>query len=379
MQRNPPLYQTFIDVSRVLDFLLKISAGISFLLGVIWSKDGVGVGGKILFSATFLFAVLWLLNRSGRSQSAGILFMLVTISIVTFLAVREDGYYNVPTIVYPVIIIFGGMLFGRKSIPYFTSLVVLIFLGFWHLEKIDVIQPFGGRVDYWVGDLVTVLSLLLTTSLILWVLLTLIETNVNRIAQSEQTLQAIFDSTLTSWAAALELRGYESSGHSERIVKLVTRFGDHLGLDASDKADLFYGALLHDIGKMGIAESVLLKQGTLSDEELSQMREHPKLGKEILEDIPELSKAAELVLSHHEQVDGGGYPEGLLGDDIPLIAKIFIILDNWDALTNDQVYRKAWPKEKVVQYLLKDSDIKFDDRLIEEFINMIEDRGNHED
>jgi hypothetical protein len=332
----------------------------------------------MLFSAASLFVVLWLLNRAGRSQFAGIAFMLVTISVVTFWAVREDGYYNVPTIVYPIIIIFAGMLFGRNSIPYFAGLIVLIFFGFWYLERIDVIQPFGGRVEYWIGDLVTVLALLLATSLILWVLLTLIETNVNRIIQSERTLQSIFDSTLTSWAAALELRGYESSGHSERIIKLVNRFGDHLGLDASDKADLFYGALMHDIGKMGIAESVLLKRGALNDEELSQVRDHTKVGKEILEDIPELSRAAELVLSHHEHVDGRGYPDGLMGDDIPLIAKIFIILDNWDALTNDQVYRKAWSKEKVVEYLLKDTGKKFDEALIEEFINMIEDQGYHE-
>jgi hypothetical protein len=376
MQRNLLINQSLIDESKILDFLLLISGGINFLLAIIWSRDGVGVGGKVLFGAAFLFALLWLLNRVGYRQAAGISFILITISLATFFAIREDGYYNVPTVVYPIIIIFAGMLFGRKSIPYVTGLIVLIFLSFWYLEKIDIIQPFGGTVEYWIGDLVTVLALLLASSLILWLLLTLIEANVNRIIQSEKTLQSIFDSTLTSWAAALELRGYEPSGHSDRIVKLVTRFGDHLGLGASDRADLYYGALLHDIGKMGIAESVLLKRGALTDEELSQVREHPRFGSDILEGIPELSSAAELVMFHHEQVDGSGYPLGISEDDIPLTAKIFIIIDNWESLTNDQVYRKAWPKEKVVQYLFKDSGYKFDQELIKEFIRMIEDEEN---
>lgn len=378
MQRNLLFNQSLLDESKILDFLLIISGGINFLLAIIWSRDGVGVGGKVLFGAAFLSASLWLVNRAGYRHAAGISFIVLMISLATFFSIREDGYYNVPTVVYPIIIIFAGMLFGKRSIPYLTGLIVLIFLSFWYLEKIDVIQPFGGTVEYWIGDLVTVLALLVATSLILWLLLTLIETNVSRIIQSENTLQSIFDSTLTSWAAALELRGYEPSGHSDRIVKLVTRFGDHLGLDASDKADLYYGALLHDIGKMGIAESVLLKRGALDDEELSQVRDHSRLGRDILEDIPELSRAAEVVMFHHEQVDGSGYPSGLSDDEIPLTAKIFIIIDNWDSLTNDQVYRKAWPKEKVIQYLFKDSGSKFDEELINEFINMVEEEENDE-
>jgi HD-GYP domain-containing protein (c-di-GMP phosphodiesterase class II) len=106
------------------------------------------------------------------------------------------------------------------------------------------------------------------------------------------------------------------------------------------------------------------------------VREHPRFGSDILEGIPELSSAAELVMFHHEQVDGSGYPLGISEDDIPLTAKIFIIIDNWESLTNDQVYRKAWPKENVVQYLFKDSGYKFDQELIKEFIRMIEDEEN---
>jgi hypothetical protein len=378
MKNNLQDYGSLLDVSNILDFLLKVSLGLSFLLAIIWSRDGVGVGGKVLFGTTVISAILWMINRAGYSQAAMISFILTTISVVTFFAIREDGYYNVPTVVYPVIIIFAGMLLGRKSIPYLTALMILIFISFWYLEGVGLIQPFGGVVEYWIGDLVTLLALLVATSLILWLLLTLIETNVNRIIESEQTLQSIFDSTLTSWAAALELRGYETSGHSERIIRLVTMFGDHLELDAADKADLYYGALLHDIGKMGIPESILLKQDTLDEEEYRLVKQHSGMGRQLLAGIPELSRAAELVLSHHEQVDGSGYPNGLGGKEIPLIAKIFIIIDNWEVLTTDQVYRKAWPKEKVVQYLFEDSGIKFDKGLVSEFIKMIEGEGNSE-
>jgi HD-GYP domain-containing protein (c-di-GMP phosphodiesterase class II) len=132
------------------------------------------------------------------------------------------------------------------------------------------------------------------------------------------------------------------------------------------------GALLHDIGKMGVPDAILLKEGDLTDEEWQIMRKHPEFARDMLMPITYLNNALNIPYCHHEKWDGTGYPQGLKGTQIPLVARIFMVVDVWDALTNDRTYRKKWTKEKTCQYIREQSGKHFDPQVVEIFLNHIQ-------
>jgi putative nucleotidyltransferase with HDIG domain len=169
----------------------------------------------------------------------------------------------------------------------------------------------------------------------------------------------------------LELFDKDTEGHSLRVTELSLNISRALKLPEDEIKHIRRGALLHDIGKMGISDQVLNKTGSLSEEERKSIEEHPWYAYQLLKDIPYLEKALEIPLSHHERWDGSGYPQGLRGDRIPLSARIFAIADNWDALTSDRPYRKAWPKEDVVEYIQRQAGKMFDPELVVLFIKKV--------
>ena len=185
-------------------------------------------------------------------------------------------------------------------------------------------------------------------------------------------LELAYETTLEGWAQALELRDKETEGHSRRVTKLSMSIGEKVGLDEEEIRYLCYGALLHDIGKMGVPDEVLNKPGALTSEERKIIEHHPTYAYEMLKDIGYLQSAISIPYSHHENWDGTGYPQGLLGDEIPLSARIFSIADNWDALTSDRPYRKAWSREKTLKYIQEESGKKFDPNIVETFLAMNE-------
>jgi PAS domain S-box-containing protein/putative nucleotidyltransferase with HDIG domain len=186
-------------------------------------------------------------------------------------------------------------------------------------------------------------------------------------------LMHAYDSTLEGWALALELRDMETEGHSQRVTELTVRLARNLGIRESNLPHVRRGALLHDIGKMGIPDSILLKPGPLNEEEWEIMRQHPVHAYEMLRHIDYLKPALEIPYCHHEKWDGSGYPRGLNGEDIPLPARIFAVVDVWDALLSDRPYRKAWPEEKVLDYLRQQSGKHFDPKVLEAFLAMAKD------
>jgi putative nucleotidyltransferase with HDIG domain len=198
-----------------------------------------------------------------------------------------------------------------------------------------------------------------------------------KIIKSEMDIQDAYDLTLEAWAKALELRGREVSGHSRRVTELSVKLANRLGFDRDEIIQLRRGALLHDIGKMGVPEKILLKPGPLTEEELEVIWQHPLMGREIFKDIPYLAEALKVVSSHHEQVDGSGYPEQLLHDEIPITARVFSVVDNWDMLCSDRPYGKGWSKEETIAYLEKESGKKFDPMVVRELVALLgeEDRG----
>ena len=177
---------------------------------------------------------------------------------------------------------------------------------------------------------------------------------------------------MDSWSRALDLRDKETEGHTQRVAELTLRIAKKMNFSKEELIHIRRGALLHDIGKLGVPDNILLKPGPLTDEEMNFMRQHTKFAYELIHPIEYLRPALSIPTTHHEKWDGSGYPGGLKGDQIPLAARIFAIVDVYDALTSDRPYRPAWPKEKVIQYIRENSGSHFDPQIVPIFLQEIE-------
>jgi HD-GYP domain-containing protein (c-di-GMP phosphodiesterase class II) len=184
---------------------------------------------------------------------------------------------------------------------------------------------------------------------------------------NEELLEAN-EGMIEGWAVALELRDRETEGHSRRVTDMSVALARRFGFAGQRLDDLRHGALLHDIGKMGIPDSVLLKPGPLSEEEFAIMKRHPAIGRDLLSRMRFMERSLDIPYCHHEKWDGSGYPSGLAGELIPLPARIFAIVDVWDALRSDRPYRKAWPENKVLEHVCSLSGAHFDPAVVEAFV-----------
>jgi HD-GYP domain-containing protein (c-di-GMP phosphodiesterase class II) len=185
-------------------------------------------------------------------------------------------------------------------------------------------------------------------------------------------LLAAYEATIEGWARALELRDKETLGHSERVIDLTLRLASVIGIPREQFAQLRRGVLLHDIGKMGVPDNILLKPGPLSQDEWVIMKQHPTFAYEMLSGIPYLREALDVPYSHHERWDGTGYPQGLSGENIPLSARIFSIVDVWDALTSKRPYRPAWREQDTKSYIRDQAGKQFDPQIVEAFLRMLD-------
>jgi putative nucleotidyltransferase with HDIG domain/PAS domain S-box-containing protein len=180
-----------------------------------------------------------------------------------------------------------------------------------------------------------------------------------------------YDLTIQGWAKALELRDIETEGHSRRVTEVTDRLARRMNYKKEDLVHIRRGALLHDIGKLGIPDAILHKPDKLSDSEWETMRQHPAIGYKLLSQIDFLGPALDVVRYHHEKWDGSGYPRGLDGDIIPLSARIFAIADVWDALRSDRPYRPAWDDERALEYIKSESGKHFDPEVVEAFLKEV--------
>jgi response regulator RpfG family c-di-GMP phosphodiesterase len=179
-----------------------------------------------------------------------------------------------------------------------------------------------------------------------------------------------YDATIQGWARALELRDKETQGHSQRVTDMTVKLAECMHYPESKLVHLRRGALLHDIGKMGVPDGSLLKSGPLSEAEWEVMRRHPRYAYDLLKGIPFLEEALEIPYCHHEKWDGSGYPRGLVGEEIPLAARIFAVIDVWDALRSERHYREAWPAEMALNYIRTQSGKYFDPQVVEAFLKL---------
>jgi putative nucleotidyltransferase with HDIG domain len=189
--------------------------------------------------------------------------------------------------------------------------------------------------------------------------------------RSNHDLALAYDATIEGWSHALDLRDKDTEGHTVRVTEMTLKLARIMGLHEEQLIHIKRGALLHDIGKMGVPDSILLKPDVLTDADWEVMRRHPQLAYDWLAPIAFLQKALEIPYCHHEKWDGSGYPRGLKGEQIPLSARIFTVVDIWDALTSDRPYRQAWPEEEVLDYIRKNSGRHLDPAVVEVFIRSL--------
>jgi putative nucleotidyltransferase with HDIG domain len=187
------------------------------------------------------------------------------------------------------------------------------------------------------------------------------------IQRSNVDLSLAYESTIEGWSRAMDMRDKNTEGHSYRVMEMTLQIARKLEIKDEDLVHIRRGALLHDMGKMGVPDSILLKSGPLTDEEWTIMRRHPENAWKMLSPIEHLRPAIDIPYFHHEKWDGTGYPKGLKGEEIPLAARIFAIVDVWDALTSNRPYRVAWPEERVLQHIRSLSGKHFDPRIVEIF------------
>ena len=192
-----------------------------------------------------------------------------------------------------------------------------------------------------------------------------------RTQQTAHDLERAYETTLEGWASALELRDQETEGHTRRVLALTLKLAQAMGIAPADLTNVRRGALLHDIGKMGIPDSVLLKPGTLNEREWEIMRRHPEYAYRLLSSIEYLRPVLDIPYCHHEKWDGTGYPRGLKGEEIPLVARIFTVVDVWDALCSDRPYRVAWTAEQARAYIQAEACKSFDPQVVEQFLVLL--------
>jgi putative nucleotidyltransferase with HDIG domain len=209
---------------------------------------------------------------------------------------------------------------------------------------------------------------ILVTAVMLY---TLVLFDFSALKKAQYTLEQGYDATLKGWARALDLRDRSTEKHTQRVAELTLNLATSIGIREPELTHLRRGALLHDIGKIGIPDRILLKPGALTDDEWRIMHQHPNHAYEMLSPIEYLQPALDIPYCHHEKWDGTGYPRGLKGEQIPLAARIFAVVDVWDALTSSRPYREAWTNEQTLDYIQAEAGKSFDPQVVQEFLKMV--------
>ncbi|MFZ5808225.1 MAG: HD domain-containing phosphohydrolase [Chloroflexota bacterium] len=192
------------------------------------------------------------------------------------------------------------------------------------------------------------------------------------IQEAHASLLEAYDKTIEGWSRAMDMRDKETQDHTLRVTKMTLRLAQFFGLSEEQYLNIRHGALLHDIGKLGVPDEILLKPDSLTEAEWEIMRCHPQLAYEMLSPIDYLRPALDIPYCHHEKWDGSGYPRGLRGDQIPFPARLFAVVDVYDALTSDRPYRKAWSKESAIDYIRDQAGKHFDPQVVSAFLTLLQ-------
>ena len=354
---------------QILSAIIWIVFGASLTLGLINIQFRTWGSVIALFALALICIFLLRLNSKGQFLLAASLLSILTLLVININIYEGDGVRDSGILGYPIFIMVGVLFFGRRSAPYFCLAAIASIVGIVYLEIQGFVRPTIGPTRF--DILLPIVILLIVAAGFIWTVVRNIEKNFDRVKDSEAELRANYDLTLEAWAKILEYRDRETEGHSRRLVELSTRLATALGLNSEEIAHIRRGALLHDIGKLAIPDEVLLKAGALNEAERKLMQQHPTYAKEMLSGVSFLRPSIDVAYSHHERWDGLGYPEGLKGEAIPVSARIFAIVDQWDALTSARSYRKAWTREETLAYFHENAGKIYDPQIVSIFLAII--------
>lgn len=321
--------------------------------------------------SAFCIPLLWL-NRRGYIAISAFFLNLIVLMVININMWDGDGIRDFGLLAYPIFIMIGILFFGKRTAPFFTLAAIGSLVALVYFEIHGYVHPTIGATKFDV--LIPIIILLIAAAAITWVVAGNLDKNLERVKKSESELRRNYDLTLDAWAKVLEYRDKETEGHSRRLVELSTEVARALNFSEEEIVYLRRGALMHDIGKLAIPDDILLKPGPLDADERKIMEQHPTYAKQMLSQVSFLQSSIDVVYSHHERWDGNGYPDGLKGEQIPLAARVFAIVDQWDALGSDRPYRKAWPTEKVIAYLCDNAGILYDPRIVDVFLTLIREK-----
>jgi putative nucleotidyltransferase with HDIG domain len=336
-------------------FILFLIVNLSYLFTV----PGYAIPPADLIGYAFLLAI-YLISRT-RLTNLAVILMLLMFPLNVFMNVLGDTSLNITaTLLFLIPSYVIASIFLRVSGLVIYGMSVTLMIGL-----IPVISP-GSQHGY--TDILGPVAV----STIVVVLLVIAVVHRNYIEQDRQAeLREAYDHALESWSRALELRDKDTEGHSRRVAELTVELAKMCGMKGRSLEHVFRGALLHDIGKMSIPDVILQKPRALSKKEWELMHQHPTVAMNMLAGIPFLAPAIEIPLNHHENWDGSGYPNHLAGEGIPLAARIFTLVDTWDALTSNRPYRAAWSRADATKYIHEQSGIKFDPAITPKFIKLL--------
>ncbi len=362
---RPPRYE---DIERTqkaafLHTTLLVVSGACLITGAMNVWDRPYLGAFLFFVSGVSFACIPL-TRRGHYTPVALLISFLVLAVITFSLVGV-GLADAGLIPYPVFIVFTSYLLNRKAAFWAVALSIGSVALVYYLDQMGMVA----HVAYSNANRLTVICVLLASAgAFVWAI-------TNNWEQIVQNLKDTYDSTLAGWGKALEYRDQGTHGHSQRVVEMTVALARHCGIAETEIEHIRHGALLHDIGKMAIPDAILLKGGRLTEDEQKVMQMHPTYAKNLLEHVPYLKPALDIPYSHHERWDGTGYPEGLVGKDIPLAARIFTVVDVWDALTTDRPYHRASTRQEARDYIQSQSGKMFDPQVVEAFMAFL-DRGS---